>query len=160
VAPFHEIIDWVVSGRVAAGVVIHEAQLTFDRAGLSLVQDLGEWWQQRTGLPLPLGANAIKRDLDQRFGDGTIAEVTRLLAASVAYSLDHRRESLEYARGFARGLDDATIDAFVAKYVNRWTLDYGPRGRQAVRRLLDEAAAAGLAPSVVDLDVVAVANGS
>ncbi len=152
--PFEEIIDRVVSGEVDAGVVIHEGQLTYERAGLALLVDLGAWWMQWTQLPLPLGANALKRDLDDRFGDGTAVEVASLLSESVAYALEHRSESIQYAATFARGLDTQTVDAFVAMYVNRWTLDYGEVGERAVRRLLAEASAAGLLPGVHGVEFI------
>lgn len=152
--PFDRIIDAVASGEVTAGVVIHEGQLTYRDAGLTLVEDLGRWWLERTGLPLPLGANAIRRDLDEAHGPGTLAEVTRLLAASVNHAMANRERSVAHAMRFARGLDRATADQFVSLYVNHWTLDYGPRGRAAVRRLLAEACAAGLVPAVETVDII------
>ncbi len=154
VVPFDRIIDEVASGRFTAGVVIHEGQLTFGDHGLTLLRDLGAWWTERTGLPLPLGANAISRRLDQRFGAGSIEAITAMLRASVTYALDHRDESVQYALGFARGMDAATADRFVSMYVNHWTLDYGDRGREAVRRLLDDAHAAGLTPAAGEVDFV------
>lgn len=154
VVPFDRIIDEVAAGRFAAGVVIHEGQLTYERGGLVLLEDLGRWWSARTGLPLPLGANAVRRDLDELHGPGTIAEVTRLLTASVAHAMAHRDEAVRHAMRFARGLDAETADRFVAMYVNHWTLDYGPRGRAAVERLLAEAASAGLVPRVPAVDMV------
>jgi 1,4-dihydroxy-6-naphthoate synthase len=146
VLPFETIIDAVASGTVTAGLVIHEGQLTFGDHQLRLLMDLGAWWHGRTGLPLPLGANAIRRDLDQRFGSGSITEIVSLLESSVRYALDHRDESIAYAMNFARGIPTDTADTFVTMYVNHWTLDYGPVGEAAVRRLLTEAAAAGLVP--------------
>ncbi len=154
VVPFDRIIDAVAAGEYTAGVVIHEGQLTFGESGLVLLADLGTWWRERTGLPLPLGANVIRRDLDRRFGDGTVEAVTALLRASVQYALDHREESVRHALTFARGMDPATADRFVSMYVNHWTLDYGARGRDAVERLLSEAHAAGLAPEAGTIDVV------
>ncbi|HMN97144.1 MAG TPA: ABC transporter substrate-binding protein [Phycisphaerales bacterium] len=148
VVPFDRIIAEVAAGRFAAGVVIHEGQLTFEESGLVLVEDLGRWWRGRTGLPLPLGANVVRRDLDARFGAGTRDEVVALLERSVAHALDHRATSIAYAHRFARDMDIATADEFVRLYVNHWTLDCGPRGRAAVERLLAEAADAGLAPRV------------
>ena len=156
VLPFDRIIEAVADGTCTAGVVIHEGQLTFGRSGLVLLEDLGRWWRARTGLPLPLGANAIRRDLDALHGAGTISEVTRLLAASVAHALDHREEAVRYAMGFARGLDAETADRFVSMYVNHWTLDYGPSGREAVTRLLEEASQAGLVPAVKAVEIVGV----
>ncbi|MCA9283754.1 MAG: ABC transporter substrate-binding protein [Phycisphaerales bacterium] len=153
--PFDEILEAVADGRCDAGVVIHEGQLTFETHGLHLVADLGAWWTARTGLPLPLGANAIRRDLDDRFGAGTLEEVTTILARSVEHALDHRDASVAYAMGFARGLTTELADRFVSMYVNHWTLDYGPRGRAAVRRLLEEAADAGLGPRLDEVAFVA-----
>lgn len=150
---FERIIDAVVSGEVEAGLVIHEAQLTYADSGLALVADLGEWWKRQTGLPLPLGGNAIRRDLDERFGAGASRELAGALKASIEYAMEQRGEGLEYALGFARGLEAARADEFVAMYVNRWTLDAGEEGREAIERLLEEGAAAGLcpAPGVIDL---------
>lgn len=141
---FERIADAVVAGEVDAGVVIHEGQLTFESSGLVLIEDLGRWWRLRTGLPLPLGVNAVRRDLDERFGAGSLAALCDGLHRSVRYALDHRRESLERAMRFARGIDADIADRFVDLYVNRWTLELGDAGRFAVRRLVDEAVAAGL----------------
>lgn len=142
VVMFDQIPDQVASGSVDAGLLIHEGQLTYATQGLHLVVDLGRWWTQRTGLPLPLGGNVVRRDLGERVG----REITRIMKTSIQYSLDHRDEAVEYALGFGRGLDQQLADRFVGMYVNELTLDYGQRGRQAVRRLLGEAAAAGLLP--------------
>lgn len=139
---FDRIPGEVAAGRVDAGLVIHEGQLTYTQSGLHLVVDLGKWWQRATDLPLPLGGNAVRRDL----GEQTCLEITRLVRRSIQYSLDHRDEAVRYALKFGRGLDLALADRFVGMYVNRWTLDYGPRGRAAVERLLSDARAAGLAP--------------
>jgi len=134
--PFDRIQEAVREGEVAAGLLIHEGQLTFQDEGLKKIVDLGEWWAGRTGgLPLPLGGNVIRRDL----GPDTIREVSRLLHGSIAYALEHRQEALDYALQFGRGLDRAKADRFVGMYVNELTLEYGDRGRTAVRRLLDEA---------------------
>lgn len=151
-APFDTIESRVRDGSVDAGVVIHEGQLTFERHGLALVEDLGRWWTERTSLPLPLGVNAVRRDLDARLGAGTLARVVALLDRSVRYALEHRAESIDRALGFARGLDRATADRFVGLYVNRWTLDMGERGRSAVERLVTEAAAHGWLPSGAGID--------
>lgn len=150
--PFERIIDAVVGGRVGAGLIIHEAQLTFQDAGLRQLVDLGGWWGEWTGLPLPLGLNAVRRDLDERFGPGTIAQVAATLRRSVAHAIAHRDESLDYAMGFAMGNTHgseapptrASVARFVDMYVNRWTVDMGDAGREAIARLLREGAAAGL----------------
>jgi 1,4-dihydroxy-6-naphthoate synthase len=156
VVPFNQILDAVAEGRyqgqpVAAGLIIHEGQLTYRRQGLELVIDTGQWWFERTGLPLPLGANAIRKDLPP----ATIGQVHRLLLESIRYALEHRAEALGYALGFGRGLDAAEADRFVAMYVNQWTLDFGSRGRQAVTRLLAEGHAAGVIPKLVVPEFVA-----
>jgi 1,4-dihydroxy-6-naphthoate synthase len=133
---FDHIQDAVRRGEVAAGLLIHEGQLTYQDEGLKKIVDLGEWWSERTGgLPLPLGGNVIRRDL----GPAMIAKVSRLLHDSIAYGLNHRQEALDYALTFGRGLDRARADRFVGMYVNELTLQYGERGRTAVQRLLDEA---------------------
>ena len=148
--PFDEIIPAVVAGsyqgqQVDAGLIIHEGQLTFGDHDLSLVVDLGRWWQDRTGLPLPLGANAIRKDL----GRETIGDVQRLLKASIEYGLAHRQEALDYALQYGRDLNNAQADKFVGMYVNDWTLDFGPRGRQAVAEFLAQGHAAGVLPKLV-----------
>jgi len=148
--PFDEILEAVARGTVDAGVVIHEGQLTYSESGLMKVLDLGEWWHQETGLPLPLGGNAIKRSLDCR----TLHAVAKLMKESIQYSMDHREEALNYAAQFARGLDMPTADRFVAMYVNEWTLDYGERGRQAVQALLDRGYRNGLLPRQVQAEFV------
>jgi 1,4-dihydroxy-6-naphthoate synthase len=136
VMPFDRIQDAVRGEEVAAGLLIHEGQLTYQDEGLKKVVDLGEWWAESTGgLPLPLGGNVIRRDL----GAPVIAKVSRLLHDSIAYALEHRREALDYALQFGRGLDRAKADRFVGMYVNELTLEYGERGRTAVQRLFDEA---------------------
>ncbi|HMQ14917.1 MAG TPA: ABC transporter substrate-binding protein [Phycisphaerae bacterium] len=142
VVMFDQIPDAVARGEYDAGLIIHEGQLTFERLGLHLVVDLGQWWMQRTGLPLPLGGNVIRRDL----GRETSNDLHRIMRASIRYSLDHREQAVAYALRFGRGLDQALADRFVGMYVNEWTIDYGERGRQAVLRLLREGAAAGLTP--------------
>jgi 1,4-dihydroxy-6-naphthoate synthase len=143
--PFDRVLDSVTQGEVDAGVVIHEGQLTYASEGLTKVVDLGEWWHQQTGLPLPLGGNAVRRSHDRR----TIQQISKLLKASIQYSLDHREEALAYALQFARGLDTATADRFVSMYVNEWTLDYGERGRKAVQALLDRGFEKGILPHSV-----------
>src|SRR5207302_3801695 len=150
VLPFDEILNAVAEGRFDAGLIIHEGQLTFQNQGLHLVVDLGVWWHERTGLPLPLGGNVVRRDL----GDATMKQVSRLLKESIRYALAHRDDALNYALQYARDMDKALADRFVGMYVNEWTLDYGPRGREAVRRLLEEGHKAGIIPSPVSVEFV------
>jgi 1,4-dihydroxy-6-naphthoate synthase len=150
VIPFDEIIPAVASGKYDAGLIIHEGQLTFQNQGLHLVVDLGVWWQDRTGLPLPLGGNVVRKDL----GDATMKEVSRLIKQSIRYALDHRREALDYALKYARDMDVELADKFVGMYVNDWTLDYGDRGRAAIRRLLDEGHRAGVLESPARIEFV------
>ena len=150
VVPFDQIIDAAVSGLhegrpIDAGLIIHEGQLTYAERQLELVVDLGAWWMKETGLPLPLGANAVRKDL----GPAAIGEINRLLYESIRYGLEHRNEALEYALRYGRDLDHAKADRFVGMYVNDWTLDFGPRGREAVRRLLAEGHARGVLPALV-----------
>lgn len=148
VMPFDQIQDAVREGRVQAGLLIHEGQLTYQSEGLRKIVDLGEWWGERTGgLPLPLGGNVIRRDL----GSEHLARLSTLLRDSIAYGLQHRSEALDYALTYGRGLDRAKADRFVGMYVNNLTLDYGERGRLAVERLLDEAQKAGIVPRAVRL---------
>ena len=151
VVPFDQIQEKVHSGEVAAGLLIHEGQLTYADEGLKKIVDLGEWWADRTGgLPLPLGGNVIRRDL----GPSTIAALSRLLHHSIVYGLDHRAEAVEHAMQFGRGLDRPRTDRFIGMYVNGLTLDYGERGRKAVHRLLGDAQAAGLLPKAVNVEFV------
>ncbi len=154
VMPFDRVLDAVTSGRADAGVVIHEAQLTYADAGLALIADLGAWWRSETGLPLPLGANVIKRDLDERFGAGTLAEVTGVLARSVEHALSEREESLRVALEADPGADRAIADEFISMYVNSLTLDAGERGADAVRELLSQAHAMGLCPDPGEIDMI------
>jgi 1,4-dihydroxy-6-naphthoate synthase len=150
VVPFDQIIHEVAAGKFDAGLIIHEGQLTFQNQGLHLVVDLGVWWQEKTKLPLPLGGNVVRRDL----GAETMKEISRLLKESIRYSLAHRDDALQYALKYARDMDKALADKFVGMYVNDWTLDYGPRGREAVRRLLDEGHRAGVITAPVALEFV------
>ena len=150
VLPFDHILAAVADGRFDAGLIIHEGQLTFQNQGLHLVVDLGVWWQEKTGLPLPLGGNVVRRDLGPR----VIGDVSRLLKESIRYSLAHREQALDYALRYARDMDRALADRFVGMYVNDWTLDYGPRGREAVRRLLDEGHRAGVIPRPTAVEFV------
>ncbi len=141
--PFDKILDAVRAKDVEAGLLIHEGQLLFSQIGLHRVVDLGAWWQELTGLPLPLGANAIRRKLGPEMG----RQVERIIRESVAYALEHRETALDYALQFAREMDPVLADKFVGMYVNRWTLDYGEDGRRAVRELLSRGAAAGFVPA-------------
>ncbi len=144
VMPFDQILPAVAEGRAEVGLIIHEGQLFYQDKGLRQIVDLGQWWQAKTGLPLPLGGNVVRKDL----GEPTITEVARLIRGSIEYALSHRQEALDYALNYARDLDPGLADRFVGMYVNEWTVDYGPRGREAVRLLLQEAAKAGLIPPV------------
>lgn len=150
VVPFDKIIDAVLDGTCDAGLLIHEGQLFYQRRGLHKVLDLGEWWHQRHGLPLPMGGNAIKRDL----GPELTKEVSNLLRESIRYSLTHREDALQYALQFARDMDPALADRFVGMWVNELTLDYTDRGREAVRRLLEEGFDKGIIPNRVPVDFV------
>ena len=145
--PFETILDEVAEGRASAGLVIHEGQLTYKDQGLVLLEDLGRWWAAETGgLPLPLGVDCIRRDL----GPELMARITGILEASIRYALEHREPALEYAMKFGRGLDKDRADRFVAMYVNRSTLDFGPEGRRALQELLDRAWKAKLIPHQVE----------
>ena len=148
--PFDKILEAVQRDEVDAGLIIHEGQLTYAREGLHKVIDLGEWWYEETGLPLPLGANVIRRNL----GAEKIYKITALLKQSIQYSLDHRARGLEYAMTYARDMETALADKFVGMYVNDYTLDYGDKGRAGVRELLDRGNAAGIIPHRVDADFV------
>jgi 1,4-dihydroxy-6-naphthoate synthase len=151
VMPFDEILEAVRDGKVEAGLLIHEGQLTYGDEGLRLLVDLGVWWAERTGgLPLPLGGNLIRRDL----GPAMMKKVSRMLHASIAHALTHRAEALEYAKTYGRGLAHERIDTFVGMYVNDLTLDYGERGRTAVRRFFDEAWEKRLVPAPVNVEFV------
>jgi 1,4-dihydroxy-6-naphthoate synthase len=150
VIPFDQIQDYVKQGKADAGLIIHEGQLTYEQSGLHLVLDLGQWWYQKTQLPLPLGGNCIRKDL----GPQTMQEVTNILKQSIQYSLDHRPEAVEYALQFGRDLNRDLADKFVGMYVNNWTLDYGPKGREAITRLLSEGAQAKLVPPIDHIDFV------
>ena len=151
VMPFDEILEAVRDGKVEAGLLIHEGQLTYGDEGLRLLVDLGVWWFERTGgLPLPLGGNLIRRDL----GPAMMKKVSRMLHASIAHALTHRADALEYAKTYGRGLAHERIDKFVGMYVNDLTLDYGERGRTAVRRFFDEAWEKRLVPAPVNVEFV------
>jgi 1,4-dihydroxy-6-naphthoate synthase len=150
VVPFDQIIPQVLEGKYEAGLIIHEGQLTYAKAGLHRVVDLGKWWQKVTGLPLPLGGNAIRRAL----GPELMLKVGTALRDSIQYALDHREAALAYAMQFARDLDSQAADKFVGMYVNERTLDYGPDGREAVRRLLDMGHKAGIIPQAAKVEFV------
>ena len=145
---FDEILDAVLNESVDAGLLIHEGQLLFPQAGLHRVVDLGNWWLEQTGLPLPLGGNAVRRAL----GPGVGRQITRAIRESVSYALEHRDAALNYAMQFAREMDEDLADKFVGMYVNHWTLGYGDRGRQAVRELLSRGVAAGLIPGPAEVE--------
>lgn len=152
VVPFDQILDHVKQGKSDAGLIIHEGQLTYQSQGFHKIIDLGEWWYQETDLPLPLGANVIRRDL----GSEAIRKITSLLKQSIQYSLSHRQEGLEYAMVYARDMEsDSTLaDRFVGMYVNDYTLDYGQRGRAGVHELLSRGYQSGIITSPVDIDFV------
>ncbi len=150
VVPFDQIIPQVLAGKFEAGLIIHEGQLTYERSGLNRILDLGKWWHELTGLPLPLGGNAIRREL----GPELIASVTRALRDSIQFALDHREPALAYAMQFARDLDTQMADRFVGMYVNDRTLDYGPDGKEAVTRLLDMGYQAGIIPHKPEVEFV------
>ena len=148
--PFDEIIPAVVAGeyngqKIDAGLIIHEGQLTYGNQDLKLIRDMGAWWYDETGLPLPLGANAVRKNL----GPEVMQDVTRLLLASIQFGLDHRQEALDHALQYGRDLDRSQADKFVGMYVNDWTLDFGPRGREAVTQLLAHGYRAGVIPKLV-----------
>lgn len=144
VVPFDEIPQYVADGRASVGLLIHEGQLTYGNLGLHKVADLGEWWMNETGLPLPLGGNAIRKDL----GPEAIRELSVILKSSIRYALDHREEALGAAMKYARDMGRDLADRFVGMYVNDYTLDYGPKGREAIALFLDRGYRAGLVPPV------------
>jgi Predicted periplasmic solute-binding protein len=148
--PFDRIEDDVVDGKVDAGLLIHEGQLTYLERGLHLVADMGEWWFSETGLPLPLGGNVIRKDL----GDELTKRISRHLRQSIAYGLQHRAAALDHAMRYARGLDRGRADTFVGMYVNDWTLDYGDRGRAAVNALLERGVKEGIIDRPVSVEFV------
>jgi len=150
VFPFDEIIDAVKNGKVDAGLLIHEGQLFYKQMGLDKVLDLGEWWNEKTGLPLPMGGNVIRRDL----GEDLMKQVSKHLHRSIIYSMENREDALRYAMQFARDMEPELADRFVAMWVNDLTLDYGERGREGVRRLLQEGYEKGIIPHQVDIEFV------
>src|SRR5439155_514984 len=148
--PFDEIEQAVLDGSVDLGLLIHEGQLTYAESGLRLIQDLGDWWFGETGLPLPLGGNVVRKDL----GADLTRKISGHLRDSIAYALEHRDGALDHAMRFARGLDRMKADAFVSMYVNEWTLDYGERGRQAVRLFLQRGVESGFVSKPVQVEFV------
>jgi len=147
VVPFDQILETVQAGEADAGLIIHEGQLTYASFGLVKVLDLGEWWMQRHGLPLPLGGNVVRRAL----GAEAIQELSEILRASIQFGLEHRKEAVQHALKWGRGLDTDLADQFVGMYVNDYTVDYGEKGRKAVDLMLTEAAEAGIIPKKPDL---------
>jgi 1,4-dihydroxy-6-naphthoate synthase len=150
VVPFDQIEDAVVDGAVDLGLLIHEGQLTYGDKGLRLIADMGAWWYDETGLPLPLGGNVVRKDL----GKPLIETISRHLHASIAFGLEHRRAALDHSMKYARSLDRTMADTFVGMYVNDWTLDYGKRGREAVRKFLDRGVEAGVIDRKVNVTFV------
>jgi 1,4-dihydroxy-6-naphthoate synthase len=150
VVPFDRIIEAVKDHTVDAGLIIHEGQLTFGKSGMQKILDLGEWWREETGLPLPLGGNAIRRAL----GPKLMSQVAAAIKQSIQHALDHREQALQYAMQFARDLDHQLADRFVGMYVNRRTLDYGEDGRNAIRELLRRGHEARIIPQRVKVDFV------
>jgi 1,4-dihydroxy-6-naphthoate synthase len=150
VVPFDEIEKVVLAGTVEAGLLIHEGQLTYKDDGLHLVADMGAWWLEKTGLPLPLGGNVIRKDM----APDLQRKVSRHLRESIAFGLDHRKNALDHAMRFARGLDREKADTFVGMYVNDWTLDYGEKGRRAIRLFLDEGVKSGVITRPVTVEFV------
>ena len=148
VVQFDQILPYVQEGNADAGLIIHEGQLTYGRAGLHKVVDLGEWWYEETGLPLPLGANAIRRDL----GAEKVRRITSLIKQSIQYSLEHREGGLAYAMNYARDMETELADRFVGMYVNDYTLDYGEKGRAGVRELMERGYRSGVIPHPVDVE--------
>jgi len=150
VVPFDEIFAYVAAGKADAGLIIHEGQLTYAREGFHLITDLGVWWLEETGLPLPLGGNVIRKDLSP----AERSEINVILRESIRYGLEHRKEGVEHSMPLARGLDTQLADQFIGMYVNEVTLDYGDRGRAAIREFLKRGHEAGLIPAPVELEFV------
>ena len=150
VVPFDEIFDAVRSGKTDAGLIIHEGQVTYERDGFTKLVDLGEWWKNKTGLPLPLGGNIIRKDLDRELRK----ELSDIMRASIDYGLDHREAAVKHSMPLARGLDEALADKFIGMYVNDYTRDYGNTGRRAIHEFLAMASEQGLIPAPVSLEFV------
>jgi 1,4-dihydroxy-6-naphthoate synthase len=152
IMPFDAILPAVASGNKEVGLLIHEGQLTYGQSGMHKVLDLGEWWMRDTGLPLPLGGNAIRKDLGER----TIAEIGAIFKKSIEFGLSNRREALTYAMDFGRGIGRPLADRFVGMYVNDYTLDYGPRGRRAIEAFLSRGHLSGVLPQPTDVEFAAL----
>ena len=150
VVPFDEIFDAVASGRADAGLIIHEGQLTYERDGFVKIVDLGEWWKNKTGLPLPLGGNIVRKDLDREVRK----ELSDIMYASIDYGLNHRADAVKHSMPLARGLDEGLADRFIGMYVNDFTRDYGDVGRRAIHEFLAAASEQGLTPAPVNLEFV------
>jgi 1,4-dihydroxy-6-naphthoate synthase len=150
VVPFDQIFDFVAKGGADVGLIIHEGQLTYAKSGFQLMLDLGAWWKEKTTLPLPLGGNVIRKSL----GEQSMREISRILSESIRYGLDHLEEALPHLRPYARDLDDQLTSRFVKMYVNDYTVDYGQKGRDAIRLFLSEGAKAGFIPEIKELEFV------
>ncbi|MBN1435602.1 MAG: hypothetical protein JW936_00880 [Sedimentisphaerales bacterium] len=150
VLDFDAVLPAVLDGAVDAGLIIHEGQLTYQQQNLHCILDLGKWWYEQNQLPLPLGCNIIRRDL----GPGAMQQISNILQQSILYSLTHRKEAIQYALQFGRGLPTATADNFIAMYVNQWTINYGPKGRQALTQFLNQAHKKNLTPPIPPLTFV------
>ncbi len=148
VVPFDQILERVADGKADAGLIIHEGQLTYKKMGLHKIIDLGEWWHQETGLPLPLGGNVVRKDL----GEEKMKLIGRIVRASIQYSLDHRKEALSYALNWARGMDENLADTFIGMYVNDYTLDCGQRGKKAIETLLGRGFEEGVIPKQIQVE--------
>jgi 1,4-dihydroxy-6-naphthoate synthase len=151
--PFDQIMDAVASGDADRGLLIHQSQLTFADVGLEQLVDLGQWWGEQTGLPLPLGGNAVRRDIDRRFGEGSIREITAILDRSIRFALDHRDESVKYCMQFAAEINRDQAERYIDMYVSPLTIDMGERGERALRRLFHEAHRLALCPRVDAIDI-------
>ncbi len=150
VVMFDQILQEVSAGQADAGLIIHEGQLTYSQLNLHNIVDLGEWWLERTDMPLPLGGNVIRRDL----GNENMREIAGILQESIEFGLAHRRQAVEHAHTYARDMEASLVDEFVGMYVNQWTLDFGDRGREAVRELLRQGHHIGLLPDSGDIDFI------
>jgi 1,4-dihydroxy-6-naphthoate synthase len=150
VVHFDQIPKYIKDGKADAGLIIHEGQLTYQTLGLQLIVDLGQWWHEKTALPLPLGGNCIRKDL----GIAPMHEITKILRQSIEFSLAHRKEAVEYALQFGRDLNRDLADKFVGMYVNQWTIDYGARGREAISTLLKKGAEAKLVPGIETIEYI------